>query len=785
MKDKLEYYITNMYISIKKGKLYLLLIIIAYCSTYFLLNRGIILFDDGFFPFNPYQSLLNELSLFNYPYFLGAPYNYTYNYIPFTLFTLFFVGVLHLPYWVDDFLYIGGLQSIGSIGTFRLIKKLPPSGNNSNFLSIGAFFGSLFFMFNFNKVITINEFYPIFISISLLPLLSSYILDFYKNSRLKFKALFYIGILSFIMASGYYEATFTMIIAIGVLSFILYSLLNFPGSMKEKLLKTLTIILIIALTSIWIIPSLLFNTFAGFYNAPSTLSGASVLMNELYYNHRISLLSLITFDYPAAGFSILPIILGKDLSYYLWATIALFFLTQLFLFLPRQNSFRNIIKYFDAFIFILFIVGIIDWPVQILLYHFVFGILFTLTISWEFWIFQLWFSIIMGLTITAFLSLQKGTQKNSKLKRNQYNITKISQRNIKSLFISCKKWTPAILMCILISTYSIPIAGYQGMSTGYTTSSYHPSHAFVSTGKFLSEHSGQGNILEFPVIAGDYKTTGNHSIWTVSSPLSSFTSSFMDYRDRVGVNNTLTYPIFNKFQAHPNGNLSNYISLYGIKYIVISKNVNASFESDYNSSTYMALQDYFNSTKGYSFINSYGNYTIFSLNNTNPIIYASNAYVQNYFVRNNSTLMLYNAFIKNKLTPGNDSVFYGLKNNITNVNEKNVRINWNQTSLNSYDINIKSNISFALNFLKGYSTQWGSYHWLLKIDGEGIDHCHYVSNLFANGWILPKGNYSATIYLSYSELQTITYIVSFIPLIVLLIFPVAMYIKTIFPKKER
>ena len=224
---KFKYHLIKKFISEKSNISYLLLIFIAYSSTYFLLNKGIILFDDGFFPFNPYYSLSNELSLFNYPYFLGAPYNYTYNYIPFTLFSLFIINILHLPYWVDDFLYISGLQAIGSIGTFRLIKSLAPYKKNSDFLLIGAFFGSLFFMFNFNKMITINEFYPIFISINLLPLLSSYILDFFKSPSIKLKPLLYISILSFIMASGYYEATFTLIIVIGISSFILFSLFNY------------------------------------------------------------------------------------------------------------------------------------------------------------------------------------------------------------------------------------------------------------------------------------------------------------------------------------------------------------------------------------------------------------------------------------------------------------------------------------------------------------------------------------------------------------------------------
>ena len=105
---------------------------------------------------------------------------------------------------------------------------------------------------------------------------------------------------------------------------------------------------------------------------------------------------------------------------------------------------------------------------------------------------------------------------------------------------------------------------------GCVSSIYHPSQSFIDTGKFLSNHSFQGNVVEFPIIAGEYLVNSSHSLWAVETPLSAFTSSFLEYRDRVGTNNTLTFPILSQFQTDPHGNISNYLSLYGIKYIVIS-----------------------------------------------------------------------------------------------------------------------------------------------------------------------------------------------------------------------
>lgn len=757
----------------------LLICAVALVSTYILLNHGVIFFDDGFFPFSPYHMLLKELSIFNYPFFLGAPYNYVYNYLPFTIFSVFIINIVHLPFWLDDFLYIAILQFLGSIGVYRIIKFLYPMGTCA---SAGAFFGSVFFMLNFNKVITINEFYPVFISISLLPLLAYYILLTYKSSGINLKYLFYISILSLAMAAGYYESTFTFIIALGILSFIIYAIYAFHSPKKEKAMKSAIIIQILILTSSWILPSLLFNTFVGFSEAPSSLSGASVLLYELNYNHGLALQSLITFDYSLAGFSVIPKMFGGNLIYYLLATILLFFSTQLFIFLPIKYSVKKIIKYFDSLIIIVFVLGIIDWPEQVLLYHFVFGVLFSISISWAFWIFQLWFSLVIGLSVSAFLSIQY-TQKNSfgeEVKRKKLRKYKISLRGPLSIAV---KLFPAILICILVLAYSMPIAlyGQEGVQQnfGYVISNYHPSQSLIDTGNFLSKHSGDGNVLELPITTGEYTINGTNSFWAVSTPLSTFTNSYIEYRDRSDTPNALTFPIMNEFQNSYSHNLSKYLSLFGIKYIVISKNeYTGNFFVNYNLTDYEKLITYFDEMPGYSFVSSFGNYTVFELNETNPLIYASNAYNQNYFVTNNSTTMLYDTFVNNTLLTGNDSLFYGLKQNVTDVSAQNVHIKWRQTSLNTYSVEVQANSSFALNFLEGYSPQWGSYHWDLVINSEGVDKMHFVSNLFANGWILPKGNYSATIYLSYSGTQNILYVVSFLPVLAVMSLGEITYFRT-------
>jgi len=773
-----------------KNQFYLLLIGIIFVTSYFFLNRGVIYFDDGFFPFNPYQMLVSELSLFNYPFFLGAPYNYTFNYIPFTLFSAFFIKILYLPYWVDDFLYISIIQSIGALGTFRLIAKLIPGKDNNRATLIGAFFGSLLFTFNFTKVITINEFYPVFISINFLPLLLSYITDLFRTKRYSVRLILYISLISLVMASGYYESTFTLIIAIGILSFLVYCIFYSTLSSKEKIIKFSIVVFIISLASLWVVPSLLFNTFQGFAAVvPKSTSEVSTLVFEMNYTHSLSLMSFITLDYKFAGFSVLPLVLGSKIIYYIGLTIGLFFASQLFVFLPKKNEYKSTIKFFDALLFILFVIGLIDWPPQLLLNPYFSGTVFTLTLGWEFFIFQLWFSIIIGLSIPAFLRGNfKKEQINTILPRKKGGL-KI-KKILKMLGPPVKSYVPTAVIIILLLGYSTPIAAHQQMGVdqpiGFVSSTYHPSKSIIETGDFLSQVSNEGNVLVLPVIAGDYLITGSHSLWAVTTPLYTFTSSFLEYRDRAEANNTLTYPLMTKFQTEPSGNVSNYLSLFGIKYIILSKNLNTSnYIVHFNATNYERLQKYFNSTAGFSYVVSFGNYTIFKLDHTNPIIYAGNAYDQNYLLSNNSTLCLYNIFTQGKMNYRNDSIFYGLTRNVTGVTPENVNITWKQTSLNTYTIGVKSRIVFALNFLKGYSLSWGNFKWELKVDGLGIDDKHYVSNLFANGWIMPPGNYTATIFLSYAAAQNLAYIVSLSIPLFLFLYTGTIYITRIVFNKYR
>ena len=631
-------------------------------------------------------------------------------------------------------------------------------------------------MFNFNKVITINEFYPILISVSFLPMLAFYIIRFFSEEAIKIRPLFYIALLSLVMASGFYESTFTLIIAIGILSFLIYSIFFFKYSMKKKAFKFSLVAIVIVLSSFWIVPSLWVNTFEGFALAPSTISGASVLVNEINYNHGLTLETLLTFDYPLAGFSLLNQFLGKYLDYFLLSSIGLFLTTQLFILLPRKDKTKNKIKFFDSLVITLFVLAIIDWPYQIFYIHFIFGILFTLTISWEYFILPLWFSIIMGLSISAFPASNILKDKCNKSHRN-----KIFHKLMRKTSVIIR-WAPSIIICILILAYTVPIAEYSGMgvnqNVGLVRSNYVPSKSFINTGNFLSNKTGEGNILELPIIAGDYLLNSTHSNWEVGTPLSYFTCSFTEYRDRAGVNDTLTYPILNNFQQNPKGNLSNYLALFGIKYIILIKNMDTgNYLVNYNLSTFLKLENYFNESRGFRYLKSYGNYTIFSINQTNPLIYASNAYSSNYLDPNNSTIKLYDTFISNRLNYNNNSLFYGLKHNITQVNDKDIRINWKKTGLNEYKVIIKANKTFALNFLMGYSLSWESYHWILKINGKNMKENQYVANLFANGWALPKGNYTADICLSYANEQNITYIVSFVPGVGLILIPAITFIR--------
>ena len=144
-----------------------------------------------------------------------------------------------------------------------------------------------------------------------------------------------------------------------------------------------------------------------------------------------------------------------------------------------------------------------------------------------------WFSIIIGLTIAGFLSLGEEPAAMDK-SENGMKARKFSKWFFRKFVVFDKKWPPAFLICVLVMAYSIPIAEYSEMGTGqnigFVTSIYHPSMSMIDTGNFLSAHSGEGNVLELPIITGDYLINSSHSFWAVTTPLYTFTTSFIEYR---------------------------------------------------------------------------------------------------------------------------------------------------------------------------------------------------------------------------------------------------------------
>jgi len=755
---------------VKLGYIYILIVTVSFVTTYFFLKKSILLFDDGFFPFNPLLTLKRDLSLFNYPFLLGGAYFYTYNYIPFTLLSIVLINILHLPFWVDDYLYISILQAVGSIGITRLLYKLNREKNiKDKYVIIGLFLPSLFFMFNFIKVVAINEFYPFLISFELTPLFISSIGDLFFSAKVQIKHIIFLYLLMLLISPGLYEATLAAIFLATVSVFVIYYFIFVQLETKNKLIRLAILVFIILLSVAWILPALIYNTQLGFSSAPATTNGSSSLLYELNFNRHITLFSLFTFYYWPTIFHTNSF--GSELSYvlksaneiYFYITIFTFACSQLFI-MFRKGPHVTKIVFFDLVIFALTSTYLVNWPTYFLLNHYIFGLIFSFSISWEYYLLQIIFSVIFGLTILSF-----GRETNSYSSKNKPNTNlHFPQRTKTSLNL-----IGVSLIILALSLYCLPIAAFPGyvasIGTEIFTSTWRPSSAFLKVGQLLSADSGKGNVLILPILIGGASSISNTTRYlVVNQPFFTFTDSYIEYRDRAGATNLLTYPIIQEFPNNDK-NFINYLRLFGISIVIIDLNTSANGYYIIGSPeappfNFTGMEEYFNTTPGSTFIAKYDNYILYAINKTNPLIYASNGYSQKEIDPSNSTLVLYRIYTQPLLNYSNDSLISSVDTNVTGVNSSDVRISWKQLWPDKYDITINAKHPFYLNFLKGYSGMW-----VMIINNSQINKMHYVSNLFANAWYMPSGNYSAIIYFQPLFRQYLAYFVSFFPIVVLLI----------------
>ena len=176
--------------SIVELSIYLSFLIVTLIFVQRLLDGGVLYFDDGFFPFNPQLSFIQNISSWDSPFFPGGSYFGNFYYIPLIV-AIWFFRDLGLTFSESESFYLAINLFTGAVGTYLLSKYIfrhyvIKQESNSLYALAGPAAASFYYIFNYQQMTYYGgEFYQGFILINFTPLFI-YVVMRYLSTPVKF-----------------------------------------------------------------------------------------------------------------------------------------------------------------------------------------------------------------------------------------------------------------------------------------------------------------------------------------------------------------------------------------------------------------------------------------------------------------------------------------------------------------------------------------------------------------------------------------------------------------------
>ena len=673
--------------------LFLVLISVFILKT---LDGGILFWDDGFYPFNPVLTLNREISAWNGPIIPGYPFDGAVLYLPFILFTMV-LRFFSFGYSIIDAVYLIILLFLGGIGTYLLSKFITLNyifkDHTKRFnLYFGSALACFYFVFNYEQMSYYGgEFYQGFLMVNLTPILL-YLILLYMSSPVKFGFwniyLGLVSIVSLIIAGGINISGsmgggiqwFSTLIVFTILA--ARFLENEIVRNSHFVSKAFSILIIIVLSSAWVLPFVYFNiAIVKEYAMSDYVSGKTLIVAGGYNTILQNTLALFT-----SGFGNYPSFV-KSGPYHIWyAPLALvnsnvllisltfvpFIFSLLYIFFINQKWIRKrnllFLLFFEIF-FISLLIQVID--TRSLSYSnnpIISGFNFFLQPSWSIYPFVMMISILMGISLnilqkylstlkkkdsqTIFIDKIKESQKFIPTKFHNFSLlivhnkhrirvpadrafgSKVIRRPRKGRLKYCGTIATVIILVILfiLPIFINPLETYQYGSEKPIQGVFKVDSSFNEVGTFLSRESPYNNVLYLPVtISPSASMTGNSSFMIVTPPFSFYTGSEMLSQDSGPSNASWIFPILANFPNISYSYFSNFLSLLSIKYIVVNTNEYPTWVNQTNFVesgppwNFKIILNTLNESKGINFVFEIGPYYIYEVKNALPMVYASNA----------------------------------------------------------------------------------------------------------------------------------------------------------------
>ena len=532
-----------------RGKLCIsFLVVVSFLVTLYWMKGSIIVMNDGFFPFDPFNNLSKDLLLWNNNRIIPTPYNNSFEQLPYILTVYISYSVLHLPLWLGQYFYISLLQFLSSYGVYRLAMYYVSRFRQDTdyFTEVAAIVAALFYEFNFYKDLYIGgNLYASFILVELFPLFAYASVKFLDAGNLGEAALYLalLSIIASVMAGGYWEGPFLFLSLLAII--VLIPILSRKGIRNVLTLRYWVMVIIFVGASSWVYYALYVQSLAdiaGNIHAQQ-ISGISTLANQVLAGRSLYILIFLSsflYGLPSLSTSIVgyPILsLVTSNIFLLLLSFSPFFIALLYLTIFRETE--KYIGFLYLSTGILMSIGFApNFGNGSLLNIFIVLVEFSFTGLYI----GFWILFILSLVLFMFMFDVSGVRHKIEFvgKRSSKRV-----REMRRVFAYvCAIF---VIINILASVYS-PMEQINTQSGYVADGTYKPSNNFIDTGKFLNKNAGEGNVLFLPITVGP--TTiheQNSTLSQVQEPLASYVKGNVIYRDMGLSTSSFAYPIIETF----------------------------------------------------------------------------------------------------------------------------------------------------------------------------------------------------------------------------------------------
>lgn len=752
---------------------------------------GILVFDDGWFPFSPASALSRNLSVWNYPEFPGAPSYGTVFYMPFIVSIYGFSSLASLPLQTSDFLYIFALTWTGACGTYLLVRNLlptmvPQSKPASRLVGPAALMASFFFTFNYFQLRYLGgEFYQGFVLVHLIPIFLYLAVTYVQGKVGKLSGSWRLGgiyLVGTVMAGGYWEAPFVLWTAVLVFIVLVPTLVVAPSIGLRRIRVTIRgglVFLMLALSALWTSLALYYNSTQAFSANYSQLSGglpvflqeynsvdpgplATSLLNGFFGPLSVSGQYLI--GYPIfnvvlsnpvlilVGFAPLFVALIPLLTRGARTTTVLFYSTSLLLLVGTTSRLIDLTPLLTAKNFATT------------------GIAFSMFFFYSTYPLMVLETLLLGagtfVVLNRLVPVTRGRPRHDTppvtreyivhsqvvMIRTSVSMGRRTARRVASIAV--------ILLVSCLVIYSTPVlldpqVEWQYGNLPPISGTFNPPQSFGQTVSFLDAHTNDTNVAVFPIQVGESTVQYGGSGYTSNNdPLLPGSVSTMLDRDPSITTSSFSYPLLRYFPSTFVRNLTNYLDALGVGFITVNTAAYPSFVepsvSDYAQGypfNYTGILSALNTTPGIVLAAAYLPYYVYEMITPPPIIYGAQGIAASSLSSPPTPMTMWNLLNNNTIEALRQAVIEGINSTTSNASAPS-NVSYTMINPDTYSVRVGAIRSFFLVFDSGFNINW-------TISAPANDHPrHYRANGYANAWEMPSGNYTVIIQYKYHNLQS-------------------------------